>query len=47
VDYVAEVVLHLDTLAHRIRGVRMTDSPPVLRHFTARFEPAGGALLAT
>src|SRR5690606_19439319 len=45
VDYVSEVVLHIGTLAHRIRGVRMVDSPPVLRHFTAHFEPLGGRLI--
>jgi len=47
VDYVAEVVLHVDTLASRIRGVRMVDSPPVLRHFTAQFAPAHGAIVST
>jgi tryptophanase len=46
VDYVAEVVLHVATLAHRIRGVRMVDSPPVLRHFTAHFVPSAGRLIA-
>jgi tryptophanase len=40
VDYVAEVLLHIATMSDRIRGVRMVDSPPVLRHFTAHFEPA-------
>jgi tryptophanase len=45
VDYVAEVLLHIGALAHRIRGVRMVDSPPVLRHFTAHFEPACEAML--
>ena len=45
VDYVAEVVLHVASLARRIRGVRMTAAPPVLRHFTAHFAPAHGALL--
>jgi len=44
-DYVAEVLLYVNTLATRIRGVRMIDSPEVLRHFTARFEPAGKELL--
>jgi tryptophanase len=46
VDYVAEVLLHVGTLASRIRGVRMVDAPEVLRHFTATFEPAHGALIA-
>ena len=46
VDYVAEVVLHLAGMARRIRGVRIVEAPPVLRHFTARMAPAHGALLA-
>lgn len=46
VDYVAEVVLHVASLARRIRGVRMTAAPPVLRHFTAHFAPAHEALIA-
>ncbi len=46
VDYVAEVLLHVNALAPRIRGVRMLDSPEVLRHFTATFAPAGGELIA-
>jgi tryptophanase len=45
VDYVAEVVLHVNTLASRIRGVRMVDSPPVLRHFTAQFAPLHRAII--
>jgi tryptophanase len=47
VDYVAEVLLHVHGLAHRIRGVRMLDAPEVLRHFTATFAPAHGALIAS
>jgi len=43
---VAEVLLHVNALAPRIRGVRMLDSPEVLRHFTATFAPAGGELVA-
>jgi tryptophanase len=46
VDYVAEVVLHVGTLVDRIRGVRIVQSPPVLRHFTAHFAPVGGELVA-
>ena len=46
VDYVAEVVLHIATLAHRIRGVRIVQSPPVLRHFTAHLAPVTGQLMA-
>jgi tryptophanase len=39
VDYVAEVLLYVNTLVKKIRGVRMVDAPEVLRHFTATFEP--------
>ena len=46
VDYVAEVLVHVNTLAPRIRGVRMLDSPTVLRHFTATFAPAQHELVA-
>ena len=45
VDYLAEVVLHAAQNKQRVRGVRMVQAPEVLRHFTARFEPAHGALL--
>ncbi|HET9424467.1 MAG TPA: tryptophanase [Gemmatimonadaceae bacterium] len=38
-DYVAEVLLHVNTIAPKIRGVRIVEQPPVLRHFTAKFEP--------
>ena len=38
-DYVAEVLLHVNTIAKTIRGVRIVEQPPVLRHFTAKFEP--------
>ncbi len=46
VDYLAEVLLHVGGLRERIRGVRMVEAPAVLRHFTARFEPAHGELIA-
>ena len=45
VDYLAEVLLHVGALRERVRGVRMTQAPAVLRHFTARFEPAHGSLI--
>ena len=47
VDYVAEVLIHVNNLRDRIRGVRMVESPPVLRHFTARFEPGDEGLIAS
>ncbi len=38
VDYVVEVCAELFDQRHRFRGLRMINDPPVLRHFTARFE---------
>lgn len=44
VDYVAEVLADLYARRHEIRGLRIVEQPPFLRHFTARFEPvANGA----
>ncbi|RMH00660.1 MAG: tryptophanase [Chloroflexi bacterium] len=45
VDYLCEVITYVHGLRERVRGVRMVESPPVLRHFTARFEPAHGSLI--
>ena len=45
VDYLAEVIIYLNDIKTRLRGVRIVEQPPVLRHFTARFAPAHGALL--
>lgn len=45
VDYVAEVVIHVNAMASRIRGVRIVDAPVVLRHFTAHVAPAHGRLV--
>ncbi len=41
VDYVIEVVLAVAERAADLRGYRIVDEPPALRHFTARFEPLG------
>jgi tryptophanase len=38
-DYVAEAVIAVAGLARELRGLRIVHAPPVLRHFTARFEP--------
>jgi tryptophanase len=46
VDYLAEVLLYINSFVPRIRGVRILEAPPSLRHFTARFEPAHGTLIA-
>ncbi|MFQ5947266.1 MAG: tryptophanase [Acidimicrobiia bacterium] len=41
IDYVAEVVVDVASRAQEIRGYRIVDQAPWLRHFTARFEPLG------
>lgn len=46
VDFLAEVILHVHGLRARVRGLKFTSAPEVLRHFTARFAPAHGALIA-
>jgi tyrosine phenol-lyase len=45
VDYLAEVILHVHGLRHRLRGVELTAAPEQLRHFTAQLAPVGGRLL--
>jgi tryptophanase len=47
VDYLAEVLLYVYQRRERVRGVRIVEAPPVLRHFTARLEPAHGRLIDT
>jgi len=37
-DYVVEVCAELSARRGDLRGLRMVYEPPVLRHFTARFE---------
>jgi tryptophanase len=39
VDYVIEVCEQVAAMASDLRGYRIVDEPPALRHFTARFEP--------
>jgi tryptophanase len=39
IDYVIEVVLAVAARASELRGYRIVDEPPRLRHFTARFAP--------
>ena len=46
VDYVAEVVRHVNGIASHIRGVRIVEAPAVLRHFTAHVAPAHGKFVA-
>lgn len=45
VDYLAEVLGHVNEVKDKIRGVRITSAPAVLRHFSATFEPAHRALV--
>ncbi|MCM2269003.1 MAG: tryptophanase [Thermoanaerobaculia bacterium] len=39
VDYVAEVLVHVQAHRDRLRGYRIVEEAPFLRHFTARLEP--------
>ena len=39
IDYVAEVVIDVAEGADKMRGYRIVEQAPWLRHFTARFEP--------
>lgn len=41
VDYLAEVLLYVNSIKDSIRGVRIVSAPEVLRHFSARMEPVG------
>ena len=41
IDYVGEVVIDVASRAPEMRGYRITEQAPWLRHFTARLEPIG------
>ena len=45
VDYVAEVILYIYQQRGRVRGVRIVEAPPVLRHFSATMAPVEGSLI--
>ncbi|MFN7037464.1 MAG: tyrosine phenol-lyase, partial [Bellilinea sp.] len=38
-DYIVEVLRSLTDQRESLRGYRIVYAPPLLRHFTARFEP--------
>jgi tryptophanase len=42
VDYVVEVVADVFERRHELRGMRIVQQPPMLRHFTARFAHVDG-----
>jgi tryptophanase len=39
IDYVVEAILEVNQRKHEIRGMEITEAPPFLRHFSARFRP--------
>jgi tryptophanase len=39
IDYVVEIAAVVKAIAHGLHGFRIASAPPVLRHFTAQFEP--------
>jgi len=39
IDYVVEAILEVFAVRHAIRGMRIVEEPPRLRHFTCHFEP--------
>ncbi|MEN8041293.1 MAG: tryptophanase [Actinomycetota bacterium] len=43
IDYVAEVVIDVAGRADQLRGYRIVEQAPWLRHFTARLEPLAGS----
>ena len=46
VDYLAEALLYINGIKQRVRGIRIVESPELLRHFSVRCEPAHGVLIA-
>jgi len=41
IDYVAEIIIEVYKNRDNIRGLRITEEAPLLRHFTAKLTPAG------
>ena len=46
VDYLAEVLLYVHERRDQIRGMKIVEQPPALRHFTAKLAPAHGEVLS-
>jgi tryptophanase len=42
IDYVVEIAATVKEISWALKGYRIVSAPPVLRHFTARFEPLQG-----
>jgi tryptophanase len=38
IDYVVETVVEVYRMRETLRGLRIVEAPPTLRHFTAKFE---------
>ena len=45
VDYLAEVLLYVYERRAKIRGMKIIEQPPALRHFTVKLAPAHGEVL--
>jgi tryptophanase len=43
--FVADSCVKMMELGKRLRGLRIVEQAPVLRHFTARLEPVAGSLI--
>jgi len=43
IDYVVEAACEVFNYREQLRGLRIIEAPPVLRHFTAKFEPIGNS----
>jgi tryptophanase len=41
IDYVAEVIIEMFAQKEQIKGMRILEEAPLLRHFTAKLEPVG------
>ena len=41
IDYLVEVIIEVFNNRKKLKGYKITYEAPMLRHFTARFEPFG------